>query len=107
MEYDEGGFGEVVLMKDARISVERSQAQILCRKQFTWITWSNLVMESLSRIDASGALAPKFRLSGVMEPRSLDVPEPALSSSLRLFVLMGFVRGELAGDAVTGDGRGC
>lgn len=64
-------------------------------------------MESLSRIDASGALAPKFRLSGVLEPLSLDVPEPALSSSLGLFVLVGFVRGELAGDAVTGDGLGC
>lgn len=58
-------------------------------------------------MDASGALAPEFRLSGVLEPLSLDVPEPALSSSLGLFVLVGLVRGELAGDAVTGDGRGC
>ncbi len=106
MEYNEGGFGEVVLM-DARISNERSQAHILYLKLVTWITWSSLVIESLSRTNASGALAPKFRLSGVLEPRSLDVPEPALSSSLGLFVLVGLVRGELAGDAVTGDGRGC
>jgi len=29
MEYNEGGFSEVVLMEDARISDERSQAHIL------------------------------------------------------------------------------
>ena len=64
-------------------------------------------MESLSRGDISGALVAVFRLSGVLEPLSLDVPESPLSSSLGLFVLAGFVREELAGDAVTGDGRGC
>ena len=45
-------------------------------------------------------------------PCSLGVPlpEPGLdpdSCSLGLLVLVGFVRGELAGDAVTGGGRGC
>ena len=55
----------------------------------------------------SGALVPVLALSGVLEPLPLDIPEPPVSSSLGLFVLVGFVRGELAGDAVTGDARGC
>lgn len=46
-------------------------------------------------------------------PCSLGVPLPELAldpvetSSLALLVRVGFVRGEFAGDAVTGDGRGC
>ena len=46
-------------------------------------------------------------------PCSLGVPLPELSlevptsASLELLVLAGLVRGELAGDADVGDGRGC
>ena len=46
-------------------------------------------------------------------PCSLGVPLPELAldpvetSSLGLLVFEGFVRGELAEEAVTGDGRGC
>ena len=46
-------------------------------------------------------------------PCSLGVPLPELaldpieSSSLGLLVRVGFVRGEFAGEAVAGDGRGC
>ncbi len=46
-------------------------------------------------------------------PCSLGVPLPELaldppnSGSLELLVLVGFVLGEFAGDAVTGGGRGC
>ena len=55
----------------------------------------------------SGALVPVLALSGVLEPLPLNTSEPPVSSSLGLFVLVGLVRGESAGDAVTGDGRGC
>ena len=55
----------------------------------------------------SGALVPVLALSGVLEPLPLDTPEPTVSSSLGLLVLVGLVRGELADDAVTGDARGC
>ena len=37
--------------------------------------------------------------------RSVFWPKDSLASSLGLFVLVGFVRGEFAGDAVTGGGR--
>ena len=51
--------------------------------------------------------------SPLATPCSLNVPlseldrEPPGSVSLGLFVLAGFVLGELAGEAVTGGPRGC
>jgi hypothetical protein len=51
----------------------------------------------------SGAPKPTSAAAALSE-LALEEPE---SGSLGLFVLMGFVRGELAGDAVTGGGLGC
>lgn len=58
-------------------------------------------MVSLSRLVFS--LAPLPRSFEVV--RSAFWPKGSLPSSLGLFVLVGFVRGEFAGDAVTGGGR--
>ena len=56
---------------------------------------------SLSRIAGSIALL----LLSAGEPLSAGLPQASLSSSLGLLVLVGFVLGEVAGDAVTGGGR--
>lgn len=56
-------------------------------------------MTPLSPLPSSVSLYPDIIETG-LEPEI----EP---SSLELFVLVGFVRGEEAGEAVTGEGRGC
>ena len=58
-------------------------------------------MVSLSRLVFSAAPPPlSFEVV-----RSAFWPGDSLPSSLGLFVLVGLVRGEFAGDAVTGGGR--
>lgn len=76
----------------------------------TCIIWSNFFTASLegpldgimplSPLPSSSPLFPG--ISGVVRIFGLFAP-----SSLWLLVLDGFVRGEEAGDAVKGDGRGC
>ncbi len=53
--------------------------------------------------DASPALFA-CSLNVLLSDPALD---PPVSPSLGLLVRVGFVRGELAGDADAGDGRGC
>ena len=67
----------------------------------TWMTWSNRVMVSLSRPTVS--TVPVCLSEGA--PRSAFLASKSLSSSLGLFVLVGLVRGEVAGEAFTGGGR--
>ena len=55
-------------------------------------------MVSLSRLTESLLLT-------VDRPLSAVLPSASLPSSLELFVRVGFVRAEFAGDAVTGGGR--
>lgn len=63
-------------------------------------------MDSLSRAETSGALVAALKLSGVPGPLSLPFSTTSLSS-LALFVLVGFVLGEEAGEAEGGGGLGC
>ena len=61
---------------------------------------------SCPRIKAS-ELCPVELACSIVVPLSELARDPHISCSLALLVLVGFVLGELAGDAVTGGGRGC
>lgn len=67
----------------------------------TCIIWSSFFTASLL-----GPFVGITPLSPLPSSPSLD-PGILGPSSLGLFVRDGFVRGDEAGDAVTGDGRGC
>lgn len=75
--------------------------------------WLNFASESLlwpvascPRINASepSPMPIPCSLAVLRSELALDLPE---SCSLGLLVLVGFVLGEFAGDAVMGGGRGC
>ena len=75
--------------------------------------WFNLSTESLPWLALSESRSIASAPSPSPIPCSLGVPLPELaldpvgSSSLGLLVRVGFVRGEFAGEAIAGDGRGC
>lgn len=75
----------------------------------TWMIWSNFLTASLLGVPACMTPLSPLPSSASLYPGISDVDlvcelEP---SSLGLFVLVGFVLGDEAGDAVTGGGRGC
>lgn len=75
--------------------------------------WLNFARESLPWPVASGPRINASEPSPIPIPCSLGVLRSELardrpaSCSLGLLVLVGFVLGEFAGDAVMGGGRGC
>ena len=79
----------------------------------TWITWLSFARLSLPSGAVSWTLACGSSPSLMPMPCSLGVARCELdlegpeSCSLGLLVLVGFVLGEFAGDAVTGGARGC